>query len=142
MKYYSENLNILFDSQEELEKAEKEATERKEKEAAEKAQVSKEKKACSDIVKAADAKVEDAREKFLAARKEAREILDEADKKAREVIRAASKELSAAQEERYDALKNFNDKYGPYTMSFTGEKAYTEWKKAVEMFNNFFNHML
>ena len=141
MKYFSENLNKLFDSQEELESAEKTANEKKEKEAAEKALVSKEKKACSDIVKAADAEVDKAREKYVAARKEAQEIISEAENKAKEVLRAASKELSAAQEKRYDALKKFNEKYGPYTMSFTGEKAYTEWKKAVEMFNDFFNHI-
>lgn len=141
MKYFSENLNKLFDSQEELESAEKSANEQREKEAAEKALVSKEKKACAEVVKAADANVDEAREKFQAARKEAQEILNKAYEEARGIVREASKELSEAQEKRYEALKDFNKKYGPYTMSYTGEQAYNEWKKAVETFNEFFNHI-
>ena len=139
MKYYSEVVNKLFDSQEELESAEKAAKEQKEKEAVEKALVSKEKKACADIVKATESSVDDAREKYNAAKKEAQEIISKAYAEARSILSEASKELSAAQEKRYEALKSFNAKYGPYTMSYTGEKAYNEWKKAVESFNTFFD---
>lgn len=139
MKFYSEIVNKMFDSTEELEKAEQAEKEKKEKEAAEKAVVSKEKKACAEIVKAADAEVDEARDKLSAARKEAQEIIQKANKEATEILREASKELSAAQEKRYTALKEFNAKYGPYTMSYTGDKAYTEWKRAVESFNEFFN---
>ena len=140
MKFYSETLNKLFESEEDLKTAEKAAKEKKEKEAAKKAIVSKEKKASAEAIKAAELELDKAQEKFRAARKEAQEIIEKANDEANVILREASKEVSAAQEKRYEVVKAFNEKYGPYTTSYTGEKAYNEWKKAVEQFNNFFNY--
>lgn len=143
MKYYSEVLDDKFDTEEELLKAEEEyktlQQSKKEKADKERALVSKEKKASADIIKKAEDEVSVAQEKFNAAKKEAQEILDEARKQAEDIIRSSSKELSVAQEKRYRALRDFNEKFGPYTVSYTGEKAYNEFKKAVDYFNDLFD---
>lgn len=143
MKYYSEVLDDKFNSEEELLKAEEEykalQQSKKEKADKERALVSKEKKASAELIKKAEDEVSVAQERFNEAKKEAQEILDKARKEAEDIIRSSSKELSAAQEKRYKALREFNEKFGPYTVSYTGEKAYNEFKKAVDYFNDIFN---
>lgn len=143
MKYYSEVLDYKFDTEEELVKAEEEyealQKSRKEKANEEKALISKEKKASAAVIKEAEDNVFAAQEKFNEAKKEAQKIIEEARKKAEDIVRTSSKELSAAQEKRYKALKEFNNKFGPYTVSYTGEKAYNEFKKAIDYFNDILN---
>ena len=143
MKYYSEVLDYKFDTEEELVKAEEEyealQKSRKEKANEEKALISKEKKASAAVIKEAEDNVLAAQEKFNEAKKEAQKIIEEARKKAEDIVRTSSKELSAAQEKRYKALKEFNNKFGPYTVSYTGEKAYNEFKKAIDYFNDILN---
>lgn len=143
MKYFSEVLNKTFDTEDELVKAEEQyEVEQKEKEERankERTLISKEKKAGADLIKKADDEVSIAQEKFNETKKEAQKILSDAYKKAEEMIRTSSKELSVAQEKRYKALREFNERFGPYTVSYTGEKAYNEFKKAVDYFNSMFN---
>lgn len=139
MKYLSEVLNKVFDSEEELKEAEAKAAEEKEKEAAEKALVSKEKKEYANAIQKVDEEVAKKQEAFLEARKQAQKILSDAQAEANKIVRAASKELSEAQEKRFEALKAFNEKFGPYSISYTGEKAYNEFKKTLDWFNSFFD---
>lgn len=139
MKYLSEVLNKVFDSEEELKEAEAKAAEEKEKEAAEKALVSKEKKEYANAIQKVDEEVAKKQEAFLDARKQAQKILSDAQAEANKIVRAASKELSEAQEKRFEALKAFNEKFGPYSISYTGEKAYNEFKKTLDWFNSFFD---
>lgn len=135
MKFYSEKLDKVFDTTAELVAAETQADHKAEEEAkaAEKALISKEKKGYADAVKKAEDEVAKAQEEFNKVRKEAYE-------ECRNKIREASKVLSEKQEARYEALKAFNEKYGPYTKTYTGENAYNEFKKAVDSFNDFFRY--
>jgi len=133
MKFYSEKLDKMFNTTDELEAAETQADrEAEEAKVAEKA-LSKEKKGYADAVKKAEEEVAKAQEEFNKVRKEAYE-------ECRDKIREASKKLSEKQEARYEALKAFNEKYGPYTKTYTGENAYNEFKKAVDSFNDFFRY--
>ena len=131
MKFYSEKLDKVFDTTDELVAAETQAEhEAEEAKAAERA-LSKEKKVLADAVQQAEEEVAKAQEEFNRVRKEAYT-------ECKAKILEASKALSEKQETRYQALKAFNEKYGPYTKTYTGEKAYNEFKKAIDYFDDFF----
>lgn len=150
MKFYSEKLEQLFDHMDDLVAAETQADakaqeqntngecETKDETKDEKALISKEKKALADAIKGAEETVAEAQDEFNEAKKKASEILSNAQKEAHEVILEASKRLSSAREEQYKALKEFNKRFGPYTQQYTGEKAYAEFKKHLESFNDIF----
>ena len=150
MKFYSEKLDKLFDHMDDLVAAETQADheaeetntngecETKEETKEEKALISKEKKALADAIKGAEDAVAKAQDEFNEAKKEASEILSKAQKEAHEVVLEASKRLSSAREDQYKALKEFNIRFGPYTQRYTGEKAYAEFKKSLESFNDIF----
>ena len=69
MKYYSDELNRLFDTEAELNKAEREANRKAEKEKAEKEKAAAERKARAQ-------EVEDARKAMVAAQSKYRELLE------------------------------------------------------------------
>lgn len=109
------------------------------KEAEKKALVSKEKKELADAVKSADDKVKEAEKSYQEARDKAAEILQKANEEAEDILKASLKDVDKAREERMLAIKAFNDKYGAYVSSYTGDKALEEYNRFVKNLNRSFN---
>lgn len=143
MKYYSEKLNRPFDTEEECVEAEKEFDRQQEqiqkeldKAIAEKKAKEEEynasKKELAKVIEAADKKIEEAQSMLDVATTKAREIINEAKQKANEILNAAKSKKAAAQQEKYDAIAAFNKKYGPYTISLTGDKAAEAYNRDIQ----------
>ena len=127
MKYYSEKLGKLFDTSAELE--EKEALYVKEQttKAATKSKLAKE---VSEAQEALDA----AYDAFELAKKEVAELQKEYDKKVDEILDPVVENVRKCNERKAKAIKQFNDAYGPYTTTYTGDRALKEWAKTTRVF--------
>lgn len=133
MRYYSDKLKKLFENEKDLTTAEKEfdeTLEKKEKDT---------KKEMAKAIEKANSEIDDARENYAKVYKEADELVKKARKEAEELLSPAKEKIEEAQKKKYDAVKAFNDKYGTYTVSYTGEKAYNEFKRNSDWFNYMFN---
>ena len=139
MKYYSEKLDKIFDSEDELKKAEAEKEEKDLIVEKEKTALSTAKKAEAEKVQLTDKEVDEAQENLKVVREKAQAIIKSANKEAESMLKEAYKKLSEAQEHRFTALKEFNEKFGPYKTYYTGEKAYNEFQKTLNYFDNIFD---
>lgn len=157
MKYYSDLLDKMFNSLEECESAEdaynKELKEKENQIKEETQKASKEKKIISNKIEEADKNLDLAYNDYEIAKNKVKEllkesdnkikdILDEYNNKAMEILNPAKQAIKTAQEEKFKALSEFNKKFGTYTINYTGDKAYNEYKRISswinEMFNRFF----
>lgn len=164
--FYSEILDKYFDSKRECREAEiqHDAEQRTLKAAAEaekvkqdelnqkrKAEldaVSKEKKALSDAIDEAKQKVTEAEQEYELAcdayKKrvaEAKEAYNKTVEEAKETLLVpAVNKTKEAQQAKYEAVKAFNDKFGTYTVKYTGDQAYNEMMKTMREFNKIFNN--
>ena len=142
MKFYSEKLSKLYETEAELktaeEKYEKQLQEKKEAEEKRKNEIVNEKKALAKAVDEADACVDAARENYKKVKAEPVKIIEEAYEKAEKLLEPAENAVQEAQKTKYNAVVEFNKKYGPYTESYTGDKAYNEFKKTSEWFDDLF----
>lgn len=132
MKYYSEILTKLFDSQKELEDAEK---------AYKETQKSKDntKKELSQKIEAADAAVDAAYKNYEEARVYAAKLMEESNKQIIEILEAAKDEITNAEKARTDAIVEFNRQFGTYRANYSGERAKRESERIANMVNNIFS---
>ena len=56
-----------------------------------------------------------------------------------EKLSPAKKLVKEAEKRKYDALVAFNNKYGVYTTTYTGKKAYDEFKRTCAWMDEIFN---
>ena len=149
--FYSEELNKYFDSKEECERAEfqykqdkldKEAklAAAEEKKREELALASKEKKELSKAVEEATQKVTEAYNAYDLAREDCEKLREEYESKITklkadykeeyEAILSPVKEaIKKAEKEKYEAIAAYNKKYGTYSVIYSGEKAFDEFKR-------------
>lgn len=153
MKYYSETLNKNFDTEEECLKAEhaykcnqhkadeklKKVVEEKK---AKEQQLALTKKDLAAKVEQASAKVDEANNIYDAAKEKASDIINKAKEEAASILDAARAKVREAEKARYEALATFNEKFGPYTTTLTGEKAAAEYSKSIRRFNDVFTDFL
>lgn len=125
MKYYSEVLKKVFDSIAELEKAEKSHKEGLVKEA-------EGKKALATRIEQAGKEVDKAYEDYEKAKEKAAKVLEESNKNIETILNEAKDVIKKAEENKRDAIQKFNQRYGPYTTTYTGEKALNEFNKVVD----------
>ena len=137
--FYSEVLNKYYDSEEACNEAEKKYLEAKKKDELTKAETSKEKKALAASVETADHKVNSAYHDLEVAYNQADEIIKDAKIKANKLIEEAKNKLKSAQEEKYKALSNFNQKFGAYTTTYSGDKALEELRRMNSWINDVFS---
>ena len=126
MQYYSDELKKLFKSEKELKDAEK---------AAKDLAINKEpegKRTLAKNVEEADVAVDFAYTKYEEALKQAAEILRKANEEATKIRRDAAQEVRKAEATKKEAIRCFNEKYGPYTKIYSGDKALKEYHKAVD----------
>lgn len=131
MRYYSDELKKLYDSEEDLVKAESEA-----KQTQKLAEESK--KTLAKNIECANARVEEAYEKYEQVKQQASDIIKEARDKVTNILTPAKKEIEDAEHAKAQAIQKFNSKYGVYTTTYTGDKAEKEYNRIVNHFNNIF----
>lgn len=134
MKYYSENLKKFYDSEQELLDAEKKANEQKEI-----AELSR--KEMAKKVELANSRIDLAYSNYEEAKKQVAEIVEEAKNKIKELIEPAKKEIRDAQNERLEAIREFNSKYGVYTETYSGDKAIEQYNRVINHFDSIFENV-
>lgn len=138
MKYFSEITNKQYDTPEECVKAEKEfkAQEKKLEEETSKrnAEISKDKKELAKAITDAETKLSEANKLYEVAQQKAADILEKSNKEVTDILETARTAVKKAEEEKLDAILNFNKKYGTYTTTYTGEKAVEEFNRSMSRF--------
>lgn len=135
MKYYSDKTKKFYETEEECEKDEEIFDSYKRRNSNLKKQLAKK-------VEDSDKELNDAYDKYKIAKDEASKILKEAEERANAVVNDARAEVVKAQKNKEDTLRNFNEKFGNYTVTYTGEDAVKEFKRAFDWIDNFFNFRL
>ncbi len=142
MLYYSEKLEELFENEESLNSAEaKYDEEQQEKERIEKDKKA-EKKRLAKLIEDAEADIDKARDELVKVKEEAMTIVKATEATVNEMLKDAEDKITEAQERRYEAIKNFNEKFGTYTKTYTGDKAYNEFKRNADLMGLLFNHLI
>lgn len=154
-KFYSEMLDKYFDREEDCIKAETLEKERLEKENQPKIEisefentntVSKQKKELAKAVEDADVELSEAYTNLELAKKEASKMIAEARVKAKDIVSPAEQKLYDAYEKKYKAIAEFNDKFGTYSMIYTGNRAAQEFGRVKNELSNiyrdFFNFFI
>lgn len=134
MRYYSDELKRIYDTEEELVKAELEAKKEKELSEVTRKQLAKK-------VEEADEKIDKAYEEYEAVKQEIQKIVDETNEKISNMINSAKKNVKDAEDERLVAIKDFNSKYGVYTETYSGDKATKQYNRIVNHFNSIFENV-
>lgn len=154
MKFMSELTSKVYDTLEECEEADKayveeqKAAEERAKqleaeENAKKAALTKIKKELADAVTDADNNLNKALEDYDSARNTAAEMLEKSNKEVSELLNEAKKNVEAARKAKQQALLEFNRKFGPFKVSYTGEKAKQEYQRMRKEldFNSIFSSL-
>lgn len=131
MKYYSEVLKKIFDTPEALNDAEAESK---------RAEVKKEesRKALATRVEQAQSSIDKAYEDYDKTLEEVQKILDESNAKAEKLLKAAKENIKRAESDKVEAIRIFNEKFGPYTTTYTGDKAKHEFDKIINRLEDAF----
>ena len=131
MKYYSEILKKVFDTPEALNDAEADSK---------RAEVEKEetRKAMAIRIEKAQEEVEKAYQAYEHSLENAQKILDESNAKVEKLLKCAKSNIEEAEYRKLEAIKKFNSKFGPYTTTYTGDKAKIEFDKLVSRLDNDF----
>lgn len=132
MKFYSEQLKQFFDTEEQCL-----AEEEKARNAAEEKKITKAKLA--KAVDDADKDLDEAYAGLEEAKKQVAELQKEYDAKVDAIMNPARDRIKECVAARAAAIKNFNDNFGVYTTTYTGNKALNELAKMDKIFDNIFN---
>ena len=142
MKFYSEELKRFFDTEEECLSAEETARQKADEKKATKAKLAK---AVEDADKALELAYKDlnnAKEEVSKLQKEYEEQEAKLQKKYDEMVDAlmnpALDNIKECNKVRAEAIKNFNDKFGVYTTTYTGNQAINEMLKMEDILEKFF----
>lgn len=130
MKFYSEELKKFFETEEQCL-----AEEEKARVAAEEKKVTKAKLA--KAVEDADKALDKAYENLKAAEEQVAKLQKEYDDKVDAIMTPAHDEIKACAKARAEAIKDFNDNFGVYTTTYSGNKALNEFAKVENMINQF-----
>ena len=130
MRFYSDELKKFFDTEEqclaEEEKARVEAEEKK----VTKAKLAK-------AVEDADKALDEAYENLKWAKEKVAELQKEFDDKVDAIMNPVHDEIKECTKARADAIKEFNDNFGVYTTTYTGNKALNEFAKTASIIDQF-----
>lgn len=142
MKFYSEKLDQLFDTLEELQSAESVNSKKKSKKVVvEEPVVEKQpeiptKKQLAAAVEAADEAVKEAYANYETAKAHAEELSKKYLAEVNAILDPAEKAVKEAEQKRYEAIRNFNNSYGAYQVTYTGARAADELVKAINSLNS------
>lgn len=147
MKYYSEKLDKVFDTPEALEEAESAVctcnkvddnfkdeklgdTEKKDLN-----KIPSKKQLAADVDDA-DAKVKDAYAEYEVAKKQIEDLSKTYLESVDAILTPAKEAVKKAEEERYEAIRKFNNYYGAYQTVLTGDRAAKEMIRAINEINS------
>jgi len=131
MKFYSEKLNKLFDSEKELKSAEKAFDEKN-------LVTENTKKELSKRIEAAEDAVDAAHKNYEVVKQEAAKLMDESNKQIANMLNEAKEKITSAEKDRTDAIVAFNQQFGTYRANYTGERAKRESERINQMVNDMF----
>ena len=131
MKFYSEELKQFFDTEEQCLAEEEEARQKVEEKKVTKAKLAK-------AVEDADKALDDAYEGLEEAKKKVTELQKEYDAKVDEIMNPARDLIKECTKNRAEAIRAFNEKFGVYTTTYTGNKALNEMLKMEKLMDNMF----
>lgn len=152
MKFYSEKLDRLFDTAEDLAEAEakvkkkkkaivaQETTEAPIEPATEQPTVPS-RKELATAVETAEAHVKEAYSNYEAAKAKAEEVSKKYLEEINNILEPAKKAVKVAETARYEAIRNFNESYGAYQVTYTGARAAEEMVQAINNINARANKM-
>ena len=129
MRYYSDLTKKMYDTEKELCEAEDCYKNEQEKKLQESTKVSNRKKELAKNVQDADDKVIAARNAYDIALQDIEKLSKEYTKKCDSIMDEAKKALNDAEREKYEAVLAFNKEFGPYTTTYTGEKASEQFNR-------------
>ena len=132
MRFYSDVLKKVFDTEEQLL-----AEEEKAKEAAEAKKVTKAKLAKN--VEDADKALDEAYVQLDEAKKAVAELQKEYDAKVDSIMNPAKDGVKYCIKKRAEAIRAFNEKFGVYTTTYTGNRALNEMLKLESTLDKFWN---
>jgi C1A family cysteine protease len=135
MRYYSDELKKFFDTEKECKEAELKAQISAEHKKANKAVMAK-------VIEEADAQLEVAYTELEKAKEQVKELQKEYDAKVDSIMNPAMTNVKECTKKRAEAIKAFNDKFGVYTTSYTGNQALNELHKMNNIFDNIFNKFI
>ena len=134
MKYYSEVLDKIFNSTEELEQAEKEFN------------AIPTKKELAKKIESLEADCNTAYENYKYAINELTEAVTKVREEGKAKIKAALANLEKVEKDKANAISQFNKYYGVYSVTYTGEQAQkhcdkmlARWKDESKYFKDIFN---
>lgn len=132
MKYYSETLKKLFDTPEQLQEAENEVIL-----ANQKTELTK--KEMATAIERAEIKLDEAYKNYEAVREEAANILDTSNKQVEKMLKEAKQVITSAEQERANAIVEFNKQFGTYKVNYTGDRAKRESQRVNKMVEDLFS---
>lgn len=139
MKFYSEKLEKFFDTEKECADAELNF-EKEEKEKKDLAEVkSNERKQYAKLIEEADKMLDEEYSKYEDVKKKIVELKKKCDEECEKLLVDAKKELKQAQDKKFSAVQKFNEKFGPYTISYTGDKALKEMRRHLDTNGDLFH---
>lgn len=154
MKYFSEKLNKVFDTEKELkteeakldfisENPDDNLLDVKTVETKEENSVSKtpSRKQLAADVDSADLKLKEAYANYDVAKQKVEDLLKKYQKDVDDILDPAKEAVRKAEQDRYDAIRRFNDSYGPYQVVYTGDRAAQEMFRALNEINNIHKRM-
>lgn len=145
MKYFSEKLNKLFDTAKELKAAEAAARNEEQKmdESCDEPVCSEDvfvkqptKKELAAAITEAETVLENAYADYEVAKKQVEELSKDYLATIEAIITPAKNAVKAAEQARYDAIRDFNEQYGAYQTTLTGDRAAKELIRAINDINN------
>ena len=158
MKYYSDILDEFFETEEQCKKAESECLENMvppedeescdeccvceksipcdECKVEEKKETAPTKKDLADRVQKCEEKVKEAYALYSVAEKKVNELSKQYLEEVGKILSPAEKAVKDAEAEKCQAIKDFNDSYGVYRVSYTGARAAEEFNRAWRKFED------
>lgn len=144
MKYYSEKLDQLFDSKTELEYAEKSADLKKIMDADDDeedcedtiSEATPSRKQLASDVESAENKLKEEYANYEVAKQKVEELSKKYLEEVDSIMEPAKKAVQDAERARYEAIRKFNEAYGAYQVTLTGDRAAQEMVRALNDINN------
>lgn len=130
MRYYSDELKRFFDTEEQCL-----AEEEKARIAVEEKKITKAKLA--KAIEDADNALDEAYEELKNAKEKVVELQKEYDEKVDTIMNPAYDKVKECTKARSEAIKEFNDNFGVYTTTYSGDKALNEFTKISNSMNQF-----
>jgi len=146
MKFYSELTKEIYDTEKQLQDAERKFVKETNKNDIRMAKAEKDapvnkvptKKQLAANVEKAEEAVNEAQANLRLANQKAQELSKKYLAEIDSIVEPAKKQLKDAQQARYDAIRKFNEAYGAYTTTYTGTRAADEFARAVADMQSFF----